>query len=251
MAKQKGPLKVKGSLGDLTFYKSQDGYLIRERGGIDKKRIASDPAFQRTRENNSEFGRAGKAGQLFRKAFNTLLVNSADNRMTSRLHKLMVKVIQTDLVSGRGMRNVIDGEAELLKDFEFNIRGKLASNFFAAYEGSIDRVTGAIKVTVPSFIPSVMITAPAGTTHYKIISGGAAIDFESGSFTIATSASTALPWNESSTAVLNQTNQVTAASTKPLFLVFGIEYYQEVNASMYPLKNGSYNPLAIVEVSGM
>jgi len=251
MAKQKGPLKVKGSLGDLTFYKSQDGYLVREKGGIDKQRIATDPAFQRTRENNSEFGRAGTAGQLFRKAFNSLLVNSADNRMTSRLHKLMVKVIQTDVISGRGKRNVIDGEAELLKDFEFNIRGKLASNFFAAYVGTIDRVTGAIKVSVPSFVPSSMITAPAGTTHYKIISGGAEIDFENGSFTIATSASAALPWGENPTAVLNQTNQVTAESTKPLFLVFGVEYYQEVNGTMYPLKNGSYNPLAVIEVSGM
>jgi len=251
MAKQKGPLKVKGSLGDLTFYKSQDGYLVRERGGIDKKRIANDPSFQRTRENNSEFGRAGKAGQLFRKAFNSLLVNSADNRMASRLHRAMVQVIQTDLVSDRGLRNVIDGEAELLKGFEFNIKGKLDSNFFVPYVSAIDRVTGAITVTVPSFVPTTMITAPSGTTHYKIISGGAEIDFENNRFTIATSASAALPWNGNSSAVLKQTNQVNPESTKPLFLVLGIEYYQEVNGIMYPLKNGSYNPLALVDVSGM
>jgi hypothetical protein len=35
----------------------------------------------------------------------------------------MVKVIQAD--NERGLRNVIDGEAELLTGFEFNIRGKL------------------------------------------------------------------------------------------------------------------------------
>ena len=55
MARQKGIIKLKGTIGDITFYKTQDGHLAREKGGIDASRIASDPAFQRTRENGSEF----------------------------------------------------------------------------------------------------------------------------------------------------------------------------------------------------
>jgi len=92
--------------------------LACEKGGIEASRIASDPAFQRTRENGSEFGRGGKAGKLLRTAFRPLLLNSADGRMVSRLKKRMVKVVQEDLVSDRGLRNVIDGESELL--FKFN-----------------------------------------------------------------------------------------------------------------------------------
>jgi hypothetical protein len=68
MARQKGIIKLKGTIGDITFYKTQDGHLAREKGGIDASRIASDPAFQRTRENGSEFGRAGKAGKILRTA---------------------------------------------------------------------------------------------------------------------------------------------------------------------------------------
>ena len=64
MAKQSGLIKLKGTLGGITFYKSQDGYLAREKGGVDAARIASDPSFQRTRENGAEFGRAGKAGKI-------------------------------------------------------------------------------------------------------------------------------------------------------------------------------------------
>ncbi len=44
---------------------------------------------------------------------------------------------------------------------------------------------------------------------------------------------------------------VTADSAKPLFRALGVEYYQEVNGQMYPLKNGSFNPLALVTVSGL
>ena len=250
MARQKGIIKLKGTIGDITFYKSQDGYLAREKGGIEASRIASDPAFQRTRENGAEFGRAGKAGRLLRTALRPLLLNSADSRMVGRLTQRMVKVIQADQVSERGQRNVIDGEAELLFGFEFNIRGKLGTTLYAPYTTAIDRVTGELEVNLASFIPANMIAAPSGTTHFKIISGAAEVDFEGETFVVATSETAILPWNATATAVINQVNAVTANSTHPLFLALGVEFYQEINGEMYPLKNGAFNPLSIVKVDG-
>jgi hypothetical protein len=251
MARQKGIIKLKGTIGDITFYKTKDGHLAREKGGIDASRIANDPAFQRTRENGSEFGRAGKAGKTLRTALRTLLLNSADSRMVSRLTQTMVKVIQADLTNERGLRNVIDGEAELLVGFEFNIGGKLGTTLFAPFVGAIDRVTGEITVDLASFIPANMIAAPSGTTHFKIISAGAEIDFEAEVFVTENSETAILPWDMTPTVAINHLNTVTPNSTKPLFLALGVEFYQEVNGRMYPLKNGSYNPLALVQVSGL
>ncbi|WP_269223810.1 hypothetical protein [Flavobacterium sp. IMCC34518] len=251
MAKQRGIIKLKGTIGDITFYKSKDGYIAREKGGIDGNRIANDPAFQRTRENGSEFGRAGKAGKTLRLALRTLLLNSSDSRMVSRLTQVMVKVIQADMTNERGLRNVIDGEAELLSGFDFNISGKLGTTLFAPFVGGIDRVTGAITVDLEPFVPINMIAAPGGTTHYKIISAGAAIDFEAETFVVSSSETAVLPWDSSTTVAINHTNTVTPNSTKPLFLALGVEFYQGVNGKMYPLKNGSYNPLALVQVSGL
>lgn len=248
MARQKGIFKIKGTIGDVTFYKSGDGYLVREKGGIDANRIASDPAFQRTRENGSEFGRAGKAGKMLRTAFRPLLLNSADHRMVSRLTQSMMKVIQADATSPRGLRNVLDGEAELLLGFEFNIRGKLDTTLFAPFVPTIDRVTGELKIDIAPFIPTNMVVAPSGTTHYKILSGGAEIDFENETYVVNTSETAILPWNATATAAISQTNMTTPNSTKPLFLALGIEFYQEVNGQMYSLKNGAFNPLSIVKV---
>lgn len=248
MARQKGIIKLKGTIGDITFYKTQDGHLAREKGGIDASRIANDPAFQRARENGSEFGRAGKAGKLLRTAFRPLLLNSADGRMMSRLTQRMVKVIQADQTSDRGLRNVIDGEAELLFGFEFNIRGKLGTSLFAPYVATIDRVAGEIMVDLASFVPANMIAAPSGTTHFKIISAGAEVDFEAETFIVDSSETAILPWDNTATTVINQTNMVTANSTKPLFLILGVEFYQQLNGQMYPLKNGSFNPVSIVKV---
>lgn len=110
MAKQKGVIKLDGTIGDITFYKSKDGFLAREKGGVPGDRIANDPAFQRTRENGAEFGRAGKAGKVLRNAIRNLLQNASDSRMVSRLTTEMLRVIQADATSERGLRNIIDGE---------------------------------------------------------------------------------------------------------------------------------------------
>ena len=103
MAKQKGIIKLDGTIGGITFYKStQDGYLAREKGGVSAEKIANDPAFQRTRENGEEFGRAGKAGKLLRNAIRAMLQNASDSRMVGRLTQKMVEVIQEDLTNPRG-----------------------------------------------------------------------------------------------------------------------------------------------------
>jgi hypothetical protein len=136
----------------------------------------------------------------------------------------------------------------LLIGFEFNIRGKLGTSLFAPLVGTIDRVTGEISVNLASFIPANMIAAPGGTTHFKIVSAGAEIDFEAETFIETHSETAILAWDATPTAVINQVNAVTPASTKPLFLALGIEFFQEVNGQMYPLKNGAFNPLSVVKV---
>jgi hypothetical protein len=251
MAKQKGIIKLDGTIGGITFYKSQDGYLAREKGGVSGERIASDPNFQRTRENGEEFGRAGKAGKLLRTSIRALLQNSADSRMVSRLTQKMVEVVQADTTNPRGLRNVIDGEAELLEGFEFNISGKLGTTLYAPFTATIDRVAGSLAVSIPSFVPSNMIAAPGGTTHFKVVTAGSEIDFENETFVMDSDASAILPWDATATTALTLTNSVTANSTHPLFLALGIEFYQEVNGQMYPLKNGAFNPLSLVRVSGL
>ena len=160
MAKQKGIIKLDGTIGGITFYKTtEDGYLAREKGGVSADKIANDPAFQRTRENGEEFGRAGKAGKLLRNSIRAMLQNASDSRMVGRLTQKMVEVTQEDITNPRGQRNVIDGEAELLEGFEFNISGKLGTTLYAPFTGTIDRVAGTLTANIPAFVPINMLAA--------------------------------------------------------------------------------------------
>jgi hypothetical protein len=96
-----------------------------------------------------------------------------------------------------------------------------------------------------------MVAAPSGATHFNINSAGLEIDFEQGVYVSDISGISNIDLNNETVDALTLTHTVTPNSTKPLFILLGIEFYQEVNGSRYPLKNGAYNALAIVKVSGV
>lgn len=245
MAKQTGIIKLKGTIGDISFYKSGDGHLARAKGGVDGSRIANDPAFQRTRENGSEFGRAGKAGKVIRNAIRVLLENAKDKRVVSRLTTDLLKVVKTDTVNARGERTVQDGDFAQMVNFDFNKNAKLGSTLFAQHSTSFDRVTGGATVSIEAFAPNVRIAAPSGATHYKIVMGAAELDFanETSIFELADSGMQV--YDSPETGVIDLTATLTENSVLPVIAVLGIEFYQEVNGEMYSLRNGAYNALAI------
>jgi hypothetical protein len=250
MARQTGLIKLKGSIGNVTFYKTVAGDLARQKGGVDAERIANDPAFQRTRENGSEFGRAGQGARLLYTVFSGLIADTADSYMYGRLVAEFVKVINADETNARGQRNVIDGEAELLKGFEFNTRGRLKTTFYAPFTSNIDRAAGMATVDIPAFIPATRLVAPAGATHYRINAAAAEVDFEGEAFADGLISSAELVIDRTATAPLNMEISLPAASTKPLFLALGIEFFQQVNNEMYNLHNGAHNSTALINVSG-
>jgi hypothetical protein len=248
MAKQAGTAKITGTIGDITFYKSQDGLMAKAKSEISGKRIATDPAYARTRENNSEFGRACKTGKVIRTAFNNVLSKAADNRMISRLVKAVMKAQKADDVSDRGERNIITGDASLLEKFDFNVRSPLGSVLKAQFLADVDRVTGEATVTVEEFIPETNISAPDGATHFKLFSTAAAINFESESFLKASATTPEIELGLVPQAGINLVQQLPANSEDHLIIVLGIEFYQKFNGRFYPMNNGGSNAITIARV---
>jgi len=248
MAKQKGIFKVRGSLDDINFYKTKDGHLVREKGGVDAKRIKTDPAFQRTRENGQEFGTAGKGGQLIRRGFRLLMRLAKDGRVTSRLTQQLMQVVKTDTLNTRGNRTIQDGNMQLLANFDFNTRAKLESIFYKKQVPTYDRATGDFELVVSEFKPQEFIEAPQGTTHIQIVAGLCAIDFVERTFEEAHDRSAIIPWDMDTHPDIILSAEIPENSPHPVVQVVGVNYYQDVNGEMYPLKNGTHNSLAIVSV---
>jgi hypothetical protein len=245
MAFQKGILKLKGALGGISFYETQDGYLAREKGGVSGERIKNDPMFVRTRENGAEFGRAGQGASILRSALRTVLAGSIDTRMSSRLTAAMMRVVKGDTTSIRGARNAVDGNATLLQGFEFNDRASLDSVFKAPYTTVLNRVTGNLTLNIAAFNPSELIAAPNGSDYLKLVFAATAVDFATGEYVTATSESPNIATGSLVQPALQLVANVPPASTHPLFLVLGIKFFQEVNGHMY---KGASNALALIAV---
>jgi hypothetical protein len=248
MASQSGILPLTGSIGNITFFKSGSSFHARQKSGIDKARYATDPKFRRTRENAAEFGKGAKAAKLLRGALKQLLKNAVDKKTSIRLSAEMRRILKTDPVNKRGARKVVKGDLALLKGYDFNAFSKLSSVLYASFAATIARSTGTLSVHVPPFVPEHLMTAPEGSTHFRIVSAGVEIDFENEKAEKATSQSNIFPINETPTADMTLENTLKPNSTMPLFLALGLQFYQEVNGEMYPL-SGASNSLAIVEVS--
>lgn len=250
MAKQRGIIKLEGTLSDITFQKTKDGYMAKEKSQIPASKIATAPSFERTRENMAEFSRAGKAGKLLRQAFRAQLQHVADSRMTSRLTRELMRVIQSDPVNPRGQRTVTEGELLLLEGFDFNVNGKLGTTLFAPYSVTLDRASGAAGVALAPFVPASMVAAPAGATHFTLFAGAAAVDFQGQGIAVDTAETAVLPWDQNPTAAITLSLNLPAGSTHALFAGLGVGFLQEVNGSYYPLKNGAFNVMALVKANG-
>jgi hypothetical protein len=248
MAKQAGIIKLKGTIDDIAFYKTADGHLARAKGGVDRDKILHSAAFARTRENNSEFGRAGKGGKLIRSALRSLMQNAKDRRVVSRLTTLLLAIIKTDPVNPRGNRNIDEGNINLLEGFDFNINGKLDTTFFGLFTPTFDRVSGDATIALDAFSATVRIAAPSGTTHYKLAMGVTELDFENKIFVYGEMDMGILPYDSSEVLATTLTASVTPGSPFPVLTVMGIEFYQEVNGEFYSLKNGAFNALNVVNV---
>ncbi|MCF8409412.1 MAG: hypothetical protein K9G36_10605 [Crocinitomicaceae bacterium] len=248
MARQSGLIKIKGTLDNVSFYKTKDGDLARMKTSVDGDRIANDPAFVRTRENNSEFGSSARSGKLTRDNLRPISMNATDGRVVARMTKIMTQIKNLDTTSVRGARNVgvamATAQAKaLLKGFEFNNDAMLSSMLFKPW--AVNTTTGVI--TIAGLVPTLDLIYPEGATHVSFTGGYANINYATGIADVKLTNVQNLPITGTSSAITLTPTAVPTGTGAKIFLL-KIEFFQLVNAVQYSLKNGAYNALKIIEV---
>ena len=249
MARQSGLIKLKGTLDNVNFYKTKDGNLARMKTSVDAKRIANDPAFERTRENGREFGSSAGSGKLVRDAARPMAFNAADGRVAARMTKVMTDIKNLDSVSPRGSRKVAIGITNpaglaAMKGFDFNKSALLGAILYKPY--TVDTASG--EIVIANLVPQLDIAWPQGATHIQLTAGYAGVDFSTSEKDLQVSNEVNLPLDTTASTVTLTPAGAPAVATTKLFLL-KIEFFQEVNGVQYTLKNGAYNALKVVEVA--
>lgn len=250
MAKQKGAVKLSGTIGDISFYHSKDDYLAREKTGPTRKEVLTKNNFERTRENSTEFGRCSKTGKLLRTALGLTSGASTDSTLPNRLTERLVRVMHSDCQSPRGERRVQLGQLSILEGFEFLEGARLADRFFARYEVAANRAEGSCTITIPPFIPAAAVVVPPHATRVKLVATALALDGEHYSFQKALSASEPLRLNRNLTDAITLTCSFETPTTLSLLLVLGLQFMEEYEHLCYPMREKEYNSMAIVWTEG-
>jgi len=253
MSKQTGLIKLDGKIGGVSFYRSDGKDLARLAKGPAKKKILTDPAFVRTRENNSEFGGSATSAKAVRLAIALALMGMSDRYMGSRLTKVF-KEINVKGVGSRGQRPIaLSGNRSMLENFEFNSKTHFSSVFDAAFSSAINTARTQATVTIPNFLPSSFIQAPEGATHFQVIAAMGVVSDYSYNVTsrhyeptdptlnmlsaVAYGAITALnvttAVNFSLVAALSGTPTMTATVSDVVCL--GIQFFQQIGTNNYVL----------------
>lgn len=248
MAKQKGIIKIVGTLDELTFYRTRNGYAVRRKTSLDKQRVATDPAFVRTRENNQEFARAIRASKLVRDAVRPLSLHACDGRIVNRLIQVFMRVKNEDTLSARGSRNVANGLSTptgkaLLRDFEFNRSAVLSSILHSSY--TIDSITGALSFAHLDVEQDLVF--PTSSTHVGLTAGFLGIDFTTGAYHLQVSPTSIISPTTPAGPLTLTPSGVPSVNTVLLHLL-KLCFYQEVNGELYLFADGGYNALTIVGV---
>lgn len=176
MARQKGPLRFEGRVGDLSFYKDKrHGYLIRRKGGPSKRQIKARKSCAGIRQSNEEFGRASRAGKLLRQAFHPLIHHCKEYSMSRRLQALLTALIKADNHHEPGERRLLKQNMGSLAHFELSAVCSL--DRYVELPLQRQRTTEGIRVEARLLPAEGLATA---ATHFELCSVGAFVDFETG-----------------------------------------------------------------------
>lgn len=259
MARQKGHVKYVGTIGDVRHFKikGQDGYFAGMVGGPTGDQVKTAPEFARTRENMNEFGACAKAGKSVRTGLSQLMKQMSDSQVTGRLTSIMKKINLEDQTEARGYRRIENTtQRTYLTGFEFDKNTSISGIFNAPFTVThpATRISGSL--VVPAFNPMNLINAPAGSTHFRLITAVSILsDFEYNAVTngyeplaptlnevsdIKYSAYLSVDTNVPATTVTATlpTGTTPTANVTVLHCI-GIEFYQKVGANYYLFASGN------------
>ncbi|MBK8624092.1 MAG: hypothetical protein IPN86_00510 [Saprospiraceae bacterium] len=249
MAKQDGLIKLTGSIGDVSFYKSNEEYLARKKGGADKKTIETSPKFVLVRKNNTEFGMVSTLGRLIRQALRQSRDVIINPDVVNRLNKVLYKIREYDHENEWGSRTAgaglkIEQGKKELKGFRFNAHCGISNVIHRALVFNKQNN----QLQIGEIVPNDVITQLVGATQVVLKVVAINIDMGQRTSVAHTSNEVVLKLNEPQTDVTLTFMPLEPNPGNIHIYVMSLRYYQEINGETYLLNNVTHQVAEIFDV---
>ena len=157
------------SLGDCSMYTRRDSnkLVIRSKGGPSNEKIKNDPAFEKTRNQNSEFGGCSKAAKMMRDAIGTV-GHLADVNLHAQATKLISAIRALDN-NPKGKRSIIFSRGkQLIEGFNINKATSFDSVITSPIGFSINRNEHSAVLELPGITPGMNFNRVWTYPYYRI-----------------------------------------------------------------------------------
>ncbi len=239
MAKQIGVIRLKGTLGDVTYYRSKNGGDLARAagGGFTTENIKNSPGMVRTRENASEFGHCSSVKKHFRIALAPFLCVRKDGTLHGRMMTLFTDLKKMDPVSVRGQRSVgqgltTDRGKDLLGRFDFtpvcNVAEVLGATLHYDFANRNLEVTN-FDIHAVGF--------PSGATHMALTLGLLHFDFDTLKYQLKTTAPLYLDKTYTGDSFQMGVDLPDVSGTS--LAVLGMKFYDKVGQTFYLFKSAN------------
>lgn len=210
-------------------------------------RVLTDPVFERSRENMSEFGRASHANSVLRRAHAILLKQVADRYVSGRLTQIMWNILLSDTVNGRGERTIQQGELSILEGFNFNMHTHLHQALRTHWEVTIDPLHTEVLIDLPTLIPRAMIDASSGADFYTLTGIAHPIDFAEEPFPYEPVTTDFRAVYKSDPEAIQLKCPLSESNGHPIVVSLGIFFYRYINGT-FSMVDKKRNALAVIKV---
>jgi hypothetical protein len=171
MARIYDPFAFTGTLANISAYKMRgvEGYILRTKGGPSKNKIKTSPKFERTRQNNKEFGIRSFASKQVMDVLHPLK-SVADYNIAGPLNSLLRHAQQLDTESPAGERSVLLSKIPaLLNNFSLNRKNPFDSVVHAPISLELNARPFSATISIPKLIPNINLRFPAKYSLYSFI----------------------------------------------------------------------------------
>jgi len=239
---------LKSLLSDLTLYTRNGKQFVKRKSRVSSDRLKNGPEYRLFRQHQQDFKLAASSGKLLRNAFAPLLKGVTDSKYISRLTAQVLKVVKSATKNSSGQRNILYGDLNLLRDFEFNAHCALSQVLNAPFQITTDAAMSELYLELPTLIPTKQVLAPRGASHFCILMGIAAIDFASGIYQTNFTKTGQIPLTSNSCRTMNLNCQLDEQARHPVFVVLGIQFSQQVRNDYKVIHEPEFDALSVVAV---
>jgi hypothetical protein len=251
MAKQVGPILLKGLIGDLSYYMANGQHLVRQKPGPSKGQVHSSPNFKRTRENVSDFVVARRISSTIGELLRITMTRECDGQWANRLYKLVWASSRYDSTNHRGSKKPWMGDMRLLEGYDFNIARPLRSVFQAQFDVEVLEAEGKVKLEVPAFHPR-KVAAPASATHMSFVWSVGSIDNENGNVTLNEGESEKIALKAFYSDPVSLELEIPEVLGGRIYVLLGISFHREVATDVIvKLQEKRTGSLSIVKVAAI